>query len=70
MISHRCKNCLWWDSEHPSVAHIPPELHKTRCGLCRKHKPGSLRIGNYCYGVQTIMDADEFCGEFRAEKGE
>ena len=65
MISHRCKNCIWWDNQHPSVAHIPPELNKTSLGFCRKHRPGSLRIGSYFYGVQPVMDADEFCGEFR-----
>jgi len=43
------------------------ELGKTDVGFCRKHKPGSLRIGSYFYGVQPVMDADEFCGEFRAE---
>ena len=69
MIDHRCKNCIWWDSCHPSVAFIPLELNKTNRGFCRKHRPGSLRIGQYYYGVQPIMDADEFCGEFRADKG-
>lgn len=67
MITHRCKNCQWWDNEHPSVAHIPLELHKKDRGFCRKHRPGSLRIGQHYYGVQPIMDADEFCGEFRKE---
>ena len=67
MITHRCKLCIWWDTVHPSVAHIPVELHKVQVGFCRKHKPGSLRIGTYFYGVQPVTDADEFCGEFRAE---
>ena len=68
MIAHRCKDCTWWDSEHGSVAHIPVELYKVNLGFCRKHKPGSLRIGNYFYGVQPVTDADEFCGEFRPAK--
>lgn len=68
MIAHRCRNCTWWDCTHPSVADIPPELGKTRLGLCRKHKPGALRLGNYFYGVQPVMDGDEFCGEFRQDE--
>ncbi len=67
MIGHRCKNCIWWDNQHPAARHIPPQLDKTTPGFCRKHKPGSLRIGEYFYGVQPVMDADDFCGEFREE---
>ena len=67
MIGHRCHNCIWWDNQHPSAQGIPPELGKTDMGFCRKHKPGSLRIGNYWYGVQPVVDADDFCGEFREE---
>jgi hypothetical protein len=37
-------------------------------GLCRKHKPGSICIDKICVGVQPIMDANGFCGEFREEK--
>lgn len=65
MIGHRCKNCIWWDSQHPSIGHVPIGLDKYVIGFCRKHKPGSLKIGQYFYGVQPVMDADEFCGEFR-----
>ena len=65
MIDHRCKNRIWWDNQHSSVAHIPIELGKQNPGFCRKHKPGSLRIGQTFYGVQPVMDTDEFCGEFR-----
>ena len=68
MITHRCKNCIWWDNQHPSVASIPIELDKKNPGFCRKHRPGSLRITQYFYGVQPVMDAEEFCGEFRAPK--
>ena len=67
MIAHRCKKCQWWDNVHPAVALIPIELGKTNPGFCRKHKPGALRIGNTFYGVQPVMDADEFCAEFRPE---
>lgn len=65
MVGHRCKNCLWWDNEHESVTSIPGQLGKVNPGFCRKHKPGSLRIGQHYYGVQPVMDGDEFCGEFR-----
>ena len=67
MIVNRCRNCMWWDNEHLSVQNIPIELGKTEPGFCRKHKPGSLRIGQHFYGVQPVTDADEFCGEFRKE---
>ena len=70
MIAYRCKNCLWWDNTHPAVAGIPIELGKTMPGICRKHKPGGLKIGQHFYGVQPVMDADEFCGEFRQDEGD
>lgn len=68
MIGHRCRRCIWWDNEHPATRNIPVELHKENPGFCRKHRPGSLRIGVYFYGVQPITDADDFCGEFREEQ--
>ena len=68
MIRNRCGNCLWWDNQHKSVAEIPLALCKECPGFCRKHKPGAVRIGNYFYGVQPVMDANEFCGEFRADE--
>lgn len=67
MIGHRCENCIWWDNRHLSVRDIPLKLGKLEVGFCRKHKPGSLRIGEHYYGVQPVMDAREFCGEFREE---
>ena len=68
MIEHRCKKCTWWDSQHPYVRTIPKMLSKENPGVCRKHKPGALAIDRYYYGVQPVMDADEFCGEFREEQ--
>ena len=68
MITSRCRDCIWWDNQHPAVANIPVELDKTTPGFCRKHKPGSLRIGIHFYGVQPVTDADEFCGEFRRQE--
>ena len=70
MIGHRCKNCIWWDNQHSFVATIEPALSKKAPGICRKHKPGSIKIGVVFYGVQPVMDADDFCGEFRPEKDE
>ena len=67
MITHRCRRCIWWDNQHPSVKLIPLELGKVDLGICRKHAPGSLRIGDYFFGVQPVMDGDEFCGEFREQ---
>jgi len=65
MIGHRCKNCIWWDNQHDFAKTIPAKMSKANPGICRKHKPGALRIGEYYYGVQPVMDAEEFCGEFR-----
>ena len=65
MISHRCKNCLWWDNQHPAVHDIPEALGKKVLGYCRKKHPGGLKIGSYHYGVQIVTDADDFCGEFK-----
>jgi len=56
---------MWWDNQHQSVASIPDFEGKQRPGFCRKHKPGAVKIGRHYYGVQPVMDADEFCGEFR-----
>ena len=65
MIEHRCEDCQWWDGRPEMVKDVPLELGKTQIGICRKHKPGGLKIGNRYYGVQPITDAQEFCGEFR-----
>ena len=65
MIGHRCRDCMWWDNQHPTAALIPKALGKENMGFCRKHKPGSMRIDKHFYGVQRVTDAEEFCGEFR-----
>ena len=65
MVKHRCNNCMWWDSQHESVMLIPEVPGKSKMGFCRKHKPGALLIEQHYYGVQPVMDANEFCGEFR-----
>lgn len=68
MIDRQCRRCLWYDNQHESVKSIPIELNKRDPGFCRKHKPGSLRIGQHFYGVWPVVDADEFCGEWREDK--
>lgn len=49
------------------VVLIPPMHGKKTMGFCRKHKPGAVQVQSYYYGVQPVMDAEEFCGEFREE---
>jgi len=68
MINFRCKNCKWWDNEHLVVKTIPVNLCKEHPGICRKHKPGAMKINGFHYGIQPILDADDFCGEFREDK--
>jgi len=67
MIGHRCENCMWWDNKHRSVAFIPTMSGKEQPGFCRKHKPGSVVVDRHYFGVQPVMDAGEFCGEFRED---
>jgi hypothetical protein len=65
MISHRCKDCVWWDNQHPSIKLVNPHLGKAVLGFCRRRRAGALRIEDAFYGVHPVMDADEFCGEFK-----
>ena len=37
-------------------------------GICRKHKPASMNLNGVYIGMQPVMDAEEFCGEFREDK--
>jgi len=67
MITHRCKNCLWWDNQHISVKYIVKIDWKPRPGFCRKRKPGAIAMEKNHVGIQPVMDADEFCGEFRKD---
>ncbi len=68
MVPYRCKNCIWWDATHPRLETIPAFPGITRPGICRKHKPGGVNVGGFIFGVQTIMDAEDLCGEAREEK--
>jgi len=68
MIGHRCKNCLWWDNKHISVKYIAPIEWKPYPGFCRRRPAGAIKIDKNYIGVQPVMDAEEFCGEFREEK--
>ena len=68
MNQRKCKRCLWWDALHERVKAAPPIPGIASPGLCRKHKPGSERVQQgYYLGVQPMMDADDYCGEFREE---
>ena len=67
MIAHKCKKCKWWDNIHISVKSIPITEEKPNPGFCRKHKPGAIMFKQHHFGVQPVMDADEFCGEFRED---
>ena len=67
MIDYRCKTCTWWDKQHEAVLLIPKIAGKGMPGICRKHKPGAVQVSGYYYGVQPVMDAEEFCGEYKGE---
>jgi len=69
MIGHRCKKCLWFDVVHPRLKDVPEIPGITEPGFCRKHKPGAYRVAAYYIGVQPVMDAEEFCGEYKEDKG-
>ena len=65
MITHRCKNCTCWDSAHYSVQFIPEDIGKLSPGFCRKKRPNVIAYKEHHLGAQPVMDADEFCGEFK-----
>ena len=67
MITHRCKNCIWWDKQHISVGNIPVTAEKPSPGFCRKKRPNVILFKEHHFGVQPVMDANEFCGEFKQE---
>ena len=68
MNPRRCENCIWWDRDHSRLAAAPQIAGINVAGLCRKHKPGAEKIGSgYYLGVQPIMDAADYCGEFRED---
>ena len=67
-MSKKCKLCEQWDNQHISVSLLPDIPWKPNPGFCRKHKPGAVLIERNHIGVQPVMDADEWCGEFRLKK--
>jgi len=67
MIGHRCRKCIWWDNQHDSVRLIPLIEAKKNPGFCRRRKPGAILLNGYFYGAPPVMDAEEFCGEFKGE---
>ena len=70
MIPYKCKFCLWWDNQHVSVKSIPVTIEKPTPGFCRKKRPNVIMFKDHHFGAQPIMDAEEFCGEFKEDKGE
>lgn len=74
-MSRKCETCEWFDASHPRLKGLKAELKKVLPGIenpgfCRKHKPGGFRVGHYVIGCQPVMDADEYCGEYRPRKGQ
>lgn len=67
MINHRCRKCLWWDNEHISVKSIPITTEKPNPGFCRKKIPNVVLFKEHHMGIQPVMDADEFCGNFKED---
>lgn len=63
MITHRCKACTWWDNVHVSVESIPVTIEKPNPGFCRRRRPGVRGYEDHHFGVQPVMDAEEFCGD-------
>ena len=68
MIGHKCLNCLWWDNQHVSVQSIPVTVEKPNAGFCRKKAPNVILYSKHHFGAQPVMDAEEFCGNFREDK--
>jgi len=62
MVTHRCKNCIWYDTEHESLKKVVGDL-----GYCRKHKPIVFERSGKYYGGFPLLDKNDFCGEFRGE---
>lgn len=63
MVDYRCKNCIWYDTEHESLKDIPDNL-----GYCRKHKPIIYGKDGKYYGDWPLVDKNDLCGEFRGGK--
>ena len=68
MIANRCEGCLWWDNVHVSVKSIPITREKPTPGFCRKKRPNVILYKDHHFGAQPVMDAVEFCGEFKGDK--
>jgi len=69
MIDYKCIDCLWWDEHHISVKSIPVTVEKSHPGFCRKKRPNVVMYKNHHFGTQPVMDAEEFCGEFKKDEG-
>jgi len=49
------------------VGNIPVTAEKPSPGFCRKKRPNVILFKEHHFGVQPVMDANEFCGEFKQE---
>ena len=69
MIEYRCRKCIWFDSQHPSVKDIKKLIFgKYEIGFCRKHKPVIFSLESQYWGGWPLVDVNDLCGEFREEK--
>ena len=70
MISHRCKNCIWFDNRERFTKFLPKIEWAPNPGFCRRRKSAAIRIERAFVGVHPVHDAEEFCGEFKSDKQE
>jgi len=68
MISHRCRNCIWFDREHESLKDVKLISGKYVVGYCRKHKPVVYSLADLYWGGWPLVDQNDLCGEFRKQE--
>ena len=67
MITHKCRNCIWWDNREQFTKFLPQIPDKPNAGFCRRRKAVSVSWEKIVLGIHPIHDAEEFCGEFKGE---
>jgi hypothetical protein len=67
MVNFRCRDCIWWDSTHPSLEGLVSIIPGLKIGYCRKHKPAAVFLHDKYWAEQPISDELIFCGEFKGE---
>lgn len=68
MISARCKDCRAWDNREQFIKDLPKIPWKPNPGWCRRRRAAAIRFENVYVGVHQVMDAEEFCGEFKGNQ--